>query len=355
MSHHEHGAPGTENKSCCTPGAKCCRDWRSIITGLSVVVAVCAVSYALVKKNEAPSMEAVRKEVKAEKNFTGDDKVVLKIDGKDVMKSDVYALASEVAPGVPAQAMAQLYPMFIEQYINVALMNKAAEKENIASTDEVRGQLAIARDQIVRAAYLKKVFDSAITEDQLKQAYDVKFVKPGPQEEVRARHILVETEQQAKDLIAKLNGGASFETLAKENSKDGTAQRGGDLGYFKKADMVKEFADAAFAMTKGQTSKTPVRTQFGWHVIKLEDKREGKVPTFEEAKPSLEQEVRQAVLEGKLKEMREQAKVEIVDKDLEKKPEGGAPAVDPAAAAPAGAAPAAAPAGEAAPAPAPAQ
>ncbi len=352
MSHHEHGAHGTENKSCCsTAGAKCCRDWRSIITGLSVVVAVCAVSYALVQKNEAPSMDVVRKEVKAEKTFSGDDKVVMKIDGKDVMKSDVYALAAEVAPGVPPQAMTQLYPMFVEQYINVALMNKAAEKENIASSDEVRGQLAMARDQIVRAAYLKKMFETTINDDQLKQAYEVKFVQPGPQEEVHARHILVETEQQAKDLIAKLNSGASFEALAKENSKDGTAQRGGDLGFFKKTDMVKEFADAAFAMNKGQTSKTPVRTQFGWHVIKVEDKRQGKVPTFEEAKPALEQEIRQAVLEAKLKEMREEAKVEIVDKDLEKKTEAGAPAAEPAAQ-PADAAPAAAPAGEAAPAPA---
>jgi len=349
MNDHIHGQGPDAGKSCCSAGGKCCRDWRTIITGLSVVVAIGAVSYALVKKNESPSYAALKSEVKAEKMFEGDDKVVLKIDGENVHKSDIYALAKEVAPNIPAEAMTQMYPMFVEQYINVTLMNRAAEKEGVDNSKEVRAQLALARDQIVRAEFLRKLFADKITDDMVKQAYKVKYEDAGPQEEIRARHILVDSEDKAKDIIAKLNAGESFESLAKENSKDGTAQRGGDLGYFKKTDMVKEFADAAFALGKGQYTKTPVKSQFGWHVIKVEDKRTAKTPTMDEAKPMLEQEIRQAVLEGVLRDMREKAKVEVVDEDLKKNAPAEAPAPAAGTPAPADAA-APAPAAETAPA-----
>ena len=256
-------------------------------------------------------------------------------------------------------------PAFIEQYINLQLINGAAEKEGVEKEAEVQTQIASSQEQIIRAAYLRKLFDGKITDDSLKAAYKAKYEDQPMPMEVHARHILVDDEAKAKELIGRLYAGASFEKLAEENSKDPSSKRGGDLGYFTQADMVKEFGDAAFAQAVGSISPAPVKTQFGWHVIKVEDKRQRAKPTFEEAKPALEQEARQVMLDAKLAELRAAAKVEVKGAAQQAAPaaaNGAAPAAPAAenapAAAPAAAAPEAAPAvapAAATPAPVPAQ
>jgi peptidyl-prolyl cis-trans isomerase C len=127
---------------------------------------------------------------------------------------------------------------------------------------------------------------------------------------VHARHILVPTEAEAKSVIAELEKGADFAALAKKYSKDPGAESGGDLGYFGHDDMVKEFADAAFALSPGQYTKTPVKTEFGWHVIKVEDRRAGKPPSFEEAREQLSREIAHGIIDGKLHDLRNAAKIE---------------------------------------------
>src|SRR6185437_5838990 len=132
-----------------------------------------------------------------------------------------------------------------------------------------------------------------------------------PKEEVKARHILLPTEAAAKEVIAQLDKGADFAALAKEKSTDPSKETGGELGYFTRDDgMVPEFADAAFKLKKGEYTKTPVHTQFGWHVIEVEDRREVKPPSFEESKPQLKEEAARAAVGSKLKELRGKAKIE---------------------------------------------
>lgn len=356
MTHGEHGGccGGASNTKkdgdCCNTGKSggCCSGGsRSWITGLAVIVAVGAVAYAATKDGGMPSKPAKAK-VDVASLIKGEDTVVAKMNGKPIKKSDVAAAIKEMGANVPAESIDAILPVFLEQYINLRLLNDAAAKAGLAKDADVQNQVATAQEQIMRAAYLRQLFEGKISEDAIKAGYKAKYEDQPMPEEVRARHILVDDEAKAKDIIAKLQGGANFEKLATEASKDPSAQRGGDLGYFVKTDMVKEFGEAAFSMPVGSVSKEPIKTQFGWHVVKVEDKRLRAKPSFEEAKQSLEQEARQAILDAKLTELREAAKIEV--EDAAKKKDEAAPA----AAAPSSEAPAAAPAVEPAPVPEPA-
>jgi peptidyl-prolyl cis-trans isomerase C len=157
----------------------------------------------------------------------------------------------------------------------------------------------------------------AVTEAQAKTAYDEQIAKVVPEPEVRARHILVKTEQEAKDLVKQLKAGADFVELAKKSSDGPSAQTGGDLGYFARGQMVKPFEDAAFALKAGEIS-APVQTEFGWHVIKVEDKRNRPVPQFDEVKDELIASLVQNQLKTVVQGLRGTAKVEIVDPELKK-------------------------------------
>ncbi len=354
---NEHGGccggaakEATKKDGCCGGGEKqggsCCSGGKSgsMITVLAVAVAIGAVAYAVGNKGGHDAAAPLSK-AEVEKLIKGDDAIVAKLNGHDIHKSDVALAIKELGANVPAENIDAVLPAFVDQYINLKLISSAAGKDGVAKDPEVKRQISNAEDQIIRAAYLRKVFDGKLSDDDLKKAYADQFEgKPMP-EEVRARHILVDDEAKAKDIIARLNAGESFEKLAAENSKDPSAQRGGDLGYFTKADMVKEFGDAAFSMRPGSISQTPVKTQFGWHIIKVEDKRQRKKPTFDEAKPMLEQQARQALLDAKLTGLRSAAKIEVEDAYKPKQPAEAAPAaVDAAKPAEAPAAPAEAPA-----------
>ena len=288
----------------------CCGS-RNLVTGLAVLVAVVSLGYAIMQKQI--TQPGAKPKVDVSTLINGEDIVVAKIDGKPVHKSDVALAIRDLGAQVPPENVDQILPAFIDQYVNLELINKAAAKANIDDNDDVKMQLANSRDQIVRAAYLRSLFEGKIGDDALKAAYKAKYEDQPLPEETKASHILVDDEQKAKDLIAQLRRGADFAQLARENSKDPSAQRGGDLGYFAQSEMVPEFGAAAFAMRPGQISQEPVKTQFGWHIIKVEDRRQRAKPTFEEAKPALEQEARQVILDAKLKELREAAHVEIED------------------------------------------
>jgi peptidyl-prolyl cis-trans isomerase C len=302
-----------ENKTeCCSTGKSCCGP-KGLITALAIIVAIGALVYAGSVKRESLSLnKEPAKAVDASSLIKGDDAVVAKLNGDDIHKSDVAMAIHELGANVPPESVDQILPAFLDQYINLRLLSDAARDEGIANDPEVKAQFYNARDQIMRAAYLRKLFEGKISDDVLHAAYKAKYEDQPMPQEVHARHILVDSEAKARDLIAQLKAGADFAKLAEANSKDPTAKRGGDLGYFTKAEMVKEFGDAAFAMAPGQVSSNPVKTQFGWHVIKVEDKRTRAKPTFEEAKGQLEQEARQAILDAKLADLRKDAKVEIV-------------------------------------------
>lgn len=279
-----------------------------------------------------------------------DNPVVAKVNGEDVYRSDVMEFAKALPPQMRQVPVQAIYPMLLEQVINSKIVDQKAKAANTESNPEVAKQLSSAKTQIVRAVYAEAEMNKAYKESDTKKAYDDMVAKTEKVMEVKAAHILVDDEAKAKEVITKLEGGAKFADLAKEYSKDkSNAQNGGELGYFAQSDMVKEFADAAFALNKGDYTKAPVKTQFGYHVILQEDKRERPAPSYDEVKGELEAKVKRDTLNKLVEDWSKQAKVERFDYDgkpiAEKKP-AATPEAAPAAPA---AAPASAPAADESP------
>jgi len=239
-----------------------------------------------------------------------DDTVVARVDGTELRLSDVEAAQKNLPPQAQKLPLEQIYPMLLDRLVDGMLITEAGRKEHLDRDPEVQDRLKHYEDRLVQEAYINRAIKAAETEDALKARYQ-SFVKEKPgREEVHARHILVATEAEAKSVIGELDKGADFAALAKKYSKDPGAESGGDLGYFGHDDMVKEFADAAFALSPGQYTKTPVKTEFGWHVIKVEDRRTGKPPSFEEAREQLSRDIAHEIIDAKLHDLRGAAKIE---------------------------------------------
>ncbi|MEB3702946.1 Putative parvulin-type peptidyl-prolyl cis-trans isomerase precursor [Candidatus Bealeia paramacronuclearis] len=272
------------------------------------------------------------------------DTIVAKVDGKDITYSQVMAEKDKLpkkAQELPAET---LFPVLQNQVVDVKLIEKAAAGSGLANDPKVKEAVQKMTQQLIDQAYLAKQIEGAVTDAAIKAKYD-EIVKNFPKEkEIKVRHILVKDEATAKQIVKALKGGSDFAKLAKEKSTDGTAKDGGELGYITKDAVVKEFSDVAFALEVGAYNETPVKTDFGWHVIKVEDKRDAKAPTFEEAKEELKALMAEEAILKLLKDLRATAKIELFDKDgkpLPTAPAPAAPAAVPAPAVPASAAPAA--------------
>ena len=236
--------------------------------------------------------------------------VVARVDGTELRLSDVQAAQQNLPPQAQKLPLEQIYPMLLDRLVDGMLITEAGRKEHLDRDPEVQDRLKHYEDRLVQEAYINRAVKPAETEDGLRTRYQT-FIKEKPaHEEVHASHILLGTEAEAKSVIAELDKGADFAALAKKYSKDPGAESGGDLGYFGHDDMVKEFADAAFALPKGQYSKTPVKTEFGWHVIKVEDRRTGQPPSFEEAREQLSRDLAHEIIDAKLHDLRGTAKIE---------------------------------------------
>jgi peptidyl-prolyl cis-trans isomerase C len=244
-----------------------------------------------------------------------DETVVARVDGAELHLSDVEAAQQSLPPQAQKMPLDQIYPVLLDRLVDGMLITEAGRKDHLDQDPELQRRLERYEDRLIQEAYLSRAIKAAQTEDRLKARYESFIKDKTGREEVHARHILVKTEDEAKAIIAELDKGADFADLAKKDSIDPGASSGGDLGYFGHDDMVKEFADAAFALPAGQYTKTPVKTQFGWHVIKVEDHRVGKPPSFEEARQEVAQLVARDVVAGKLKELRSTAKIETYGPD----------------------------------------
>jgi peptidyl-prolyl cis-trans isomerase C len=248
------------------------------------------------------------------------DTVVAVVNGTELRMSQMVDFQRQLPP----QMSQAPYEALLEIVINNQLVYEQAKKEKVENDPEVKAALKAAEARFVRQAWMNKKLRGDVTDDAVRARYDQLLAKFQPAEEVHARHILVETEDQAKAVIADLNRGSDFAELAKTRSKDpSAAQNGGDLGYFGKTDMVQQFADAAFAMRPGQVSATPVKTQFGWHVIKVEDKRMSAAPSFEQAKPMLREQMAEGIAEKVVGDLRGKAKIKRFAPD-------GSPLAEPA-------------------------
>ena len=243
------------------------------------------------------------------------DTVVAIINGKKVTRADVIASAKSL----PAEYQAKIdsiFPALIDRMVDLTLLSEEGRKQNLQDDPEVKARVEQVTNQVVQEILIRRHLQTMMTEDAIKARYD-KFIAEQPaQTEIRASHILVATEEEAKDIIKQLEGGADFATVAKEKSTDPSAkQNGGDLGYFTASEMVPEFSQAVFAMEKGESSKAPVKSQFGWHVIKVIDKRPKAPPTLEETHSHIEELLSGELLTAYLTSLRASATVEKFNPD----------------------------------------
>jgi peptidyl-prolyl cis-trans isomerase C len=268
------------------------------------------------------------------------DPVVARINGSEIHLSDVQDAVGGLPDEYRNLPPQMLFPMLIDQLVDRKAVVLLARKSGLEKDPQVQKQLARAEDSTLQNALLGREVGPSVTEAKVKARYDATIAgKPG-EEEVHARHILVVKEEEAKDIIAELKKGGDFAALAKAHSTDPGAAQGGDLGFFKKADMLPEFSAAAFALQPGQITETPVHTQYGWHVIKLEEKRQAPPPTFEQSHDQIRQEMIQEGVRKVVAEARQGLTIEKFNPDGSV-PKPGDTAAPPAAApAPAPAAPA---------------
>lgn len=251
------------------------------------------------------------------------DTVVAIVNGTKITRADVIASAQSLPPQYQQQINA-IFPALIDRLVDLTLLSDEGRKQNLQDDAEIKARVAQFTNQVIQEMVIRRHIESTLTEDAIKARYD-KFVAEQPAgTEVHALHILVKSEAEAKDVIAQLAGGADFSTVAKEKSTDPSAQQnGGDLGYFAAGDMVPEFERAAFALEKGQSSKEPVQSQFGWHVIRIVDRREKTAPTLDQARGQIEELLSSELVTTYVTSLRTSAKVEMFNPDGTPK---GAPA-----------------------------
>jgi peptidyl-prolyl cis-trans isomerase C len=241
-----------------------------------------------------------------------EDAVVATVNGDDVLRSEVLETAEQLPPQYRQQIDA-VFPLLLQRTIDLRLIGAAAEADGLDDDPEVKRRLDEIRGAVMREVYVEQQVAARISEDMVKERYDAFVEANPPNPEVHARHILVEEETKAKELIGKLDEGADFAELAKEHSIGPSGAQGGDLDYFTKEQMVPAFAEAAFAMEKGSYSKEPVQTEFGWHIIEILDRRELPPPPLEEVEEQLFEELSQEAVQAILTELRDGAEIKIVE------------------------------------------
>ena len=259
----------------------------------------------------ADQMAQVKTEKKTEKKAEGGDPLFAVVNGEKIHKStldDARALLPQELQALPAHT---LYPALMNQIINSLLIAEEARRQKYHEKGQMKQRLKRVTDQIIERAFLVDYIEQQMTETALKDRYDKLVEESKNQSEVHARHILVKTKKKAYDLIKKLRDGENFEALAKKHSTGPSGANGGDLGYFRKGQMLPAFSKAAFAMKKGKFSKRPVKTQFGWHVIKVEGRRSAKPPAIEEVREKLVSELSNDLGSDLVKKLRKSAKIKI--------------------------------------------
>ena len=264
-----------------------------------------------------------------------DPKVLAKVDGQPITDADVADAMTDIGPGLPQKLEGAARQKYVLDYlIDLKLAAKKAEADKLTSSPEFERKMGYYREKLAMEELLNSVGKAAATEEAERKAYDEAAKAEPPQEEIHARHILLPTEEEAKKALARVKAGEDFAKVATELSKDPSGN-GGDLGWFTKDRMVPEFSDAAFKLKKGEISE-PVKTQFGWHIIQVEDTRMKTFPPFEQVKDQAARYVTQKAESEAVAQLHSAAKIELFDADGKPLPAAAevAPA-DPGKAAPA--------------------
>jgi peptidyl-prolyl cis-trans isomerase C len=312
--------------------------------------AACLLSFSVGAVRSAPAQTAAAPAPGGAPAAAAEDPLLARVDGEEVRMSDVVAVASEVLPpelrNVPPAALLRMLPpevsrQLVDRAITERALVAAARAAGLDRDEEVRRRIRRAEEQELQQALLTREVGGKVTDEAIRARYDQEAAKRQGEPEIHARHILVPTEAAAREAMAELARGADFAEVAKRRSTDPGAERGGDLGFFKRGDMVPEFAEAAFALQPGQVSAAPVRSPFGWHVIKVEGRRAAAAPAFEEAKPQIQRQMLEEGVEAMVQRVRSAAKIERLDTPAAPAPAGTLldSAAPPPAGAPAGRAP----------------
>ena len=259
------------------------------------------------------ALPAAAQQAPAQAPAQAPDTVVARVNGAPVTAGDLAVAADDPALSLPGVGDDQKKALLVDYMVDLKLGAQAAEKAKIGESPDFTRKLAYFRDKLLLDEYLEREGKKAVTPEAARALYDETVKAMKPEEEVHARHILVESEAEAKKIAGRIKGGEDFAKVAAETSKDpGSKAEGGDLGWFTKERMVAPFAEAAFKLDPGKVSD-PVKTQFGWHVIKVEEKRTKPVPGFDEMKEQIDAYLTRKTQQDIITKLREQAKVEKTD------------------------------------------
>lgn len=237
------------------------------------------------------------------------DPTVATVDGKEIKRSDLLALKSALSAEMDRVPLEAVYDDVLDYAVTMELLGAKARADGIDKDEAFVKRMHHEENRILFEVAVQQRISAEVTDDALKAAYDKRVAAAPAGEEVRARHILVRSEDEAKAIIAKLKDGGDFAQLAQGTVDRGSAAQGGDLGYFKKGQMVPEFEKAAFELKPGETTEAPVKSQFGWHVIRVEDRRAARAETFEQLEPELRKEMVDAIYASAVEQARAGADV----------------------------------------------
>jgi peptidyl-prolyl cis-trans isomerase C len=244
------------------------------------------------------------------------DPVVARVGGEEIRLSHLRAALQELPEELRNAPEAMLLPILLDQMIASRALIAAARAEGLADSPEVRARVRAAEEEALQEALIRRELAPFLTEEALRERYRRDVLEAPREEEISARHILVPTEAEARAIaIEARRPGVDFAELARRRSTGPGAREGGDLGFFRRGDMIAEFAEAAFALQPGQISENPVRTQFGWHVIKVEARRPVAPPSFEEARAELRARVFEEAVGRIVERYRNAAQVERFNLD----------------------------------------
>lgn len=267
----------------------------------------------------APQSFAQDQAAEAEAN---PDEVVARVDGIEITRGQLDLAEDELGPDLAQLPPETRQEVVLQYVVELTLLAGAAREAGLEDTDQYKRLSRYYELRALRDVFFQQEIRDNITDEAAQQLYDERIGSAQGEPEVRARHILVETEDEAKAVIQKLNDGADFAELAKEESTGPSASNGGDLGFFSKEQMVTPFAEAAFAMETGEISE-PVKSRFGWHVIKVEEKRDREPPKFADVKERLKSSLIRQQLQSRMAELRGAANVEILDESLKQDEQDG--------------------------------
>lgn len=289
---------------------------KDTLTLLRVGVAAVALSVAAggaFAQEETPAGTAETTEAQE----VAPDTVVATVNGEPITEAQIDLALADLGQQFAGLPEEQQRAAALSALIEIMLFAAEAEEQGLGDSETFQQRMDLLRQRALHSAYIENAIAAEVTDEAVRQRYETELAGVEPEQEVRARHIIVETEEEARAIIEELEAGGNFEEIAKEKSTDGAAAQGGDLGYFGKGQMVPEFEEAVFALEVGEYTQEPVQTQFGWHVIKLEDKRDREPPAFEDVSAQIRSLMLREQYMETASSLREAAEIEIEDPALQ--------------------------------------